>query len=211
MMILTPRDDEILHVLGTAVRALTLTQIARTWWPDATLATARARLRQLESGGYLQLEHETVSPVLALATPLTTWQPGLPLPDLGAIAATTRRRWRRPPQTILCATVTPLGAAHAGERTARTPRPTEWTHDLHLAEVYLRLRADLPTRARSWRHEDIESHRTADRAGEKLPDAVVRDGIQTTAIELVGSSYTRDKLEGFHGYCDRHAFGYDLW
>jgi hypothetical protein len=98
-----------------------------------------------------------------------------------------------------------------GGRGGRPPRPTEWTHDLHLAEVYLRLRAVSPARARTWRHEDLESHATADRAGAKLPDAFVVDGQLPTAIELVGASYSTEKLLEFHYYCAALGMGYELW
>jgi hypothetical protein len=80
-----------------------------------------------------------------------------------------------------------------------------------LAEVYLTMRVELPTRAASWRHEDLDPRSHDERAGEKLPDAVVTDGRHTTAIECVGSSYTREKLEGFHAYCERTMLAYELW
>lgn len=208
---LTKRDLELLSTLANAVRAFTLRQLACAWWPSRTAESARARLRVLERAGYVRLETQPVGPILALEEPLLTWQPGLPRPELGPVAQTARRRWRKPVETLLCVSVTDLGATHVGTGSARAPRPTEWTHDLHLAEVYLRLRQIVPIRARSWRHEDMESHRAVDRAGEKLPDALVRDGLQTTAIELVGSSYSREKLNAFHDHCHEHDLGYELW
>ena len=49
------------------------------------------------------------------------------------------------------------------------------------------------------------------REGDKVPDAVVKDGLYRTAIELVGSSYRAQKLEAFHTYCAAQDLGYELW
>ena len=47
--------------------------------------------------------------------------------------------------------------------------------------------------------------------GVKVPDAMVRDGKQRTAVEFVGASYRLGKLEAFHSYCAGRGFGYELW
>lgn len=210
-MTLTPRDNDLLRTLVLHVRALSVLQVANTWWPEARASTAHARLRDLHDASYVALTPQAVGAVSQPTEPLATWQPGLPIPDLATVAAFARTRWRRPPTVVLCATATRLAAAQFGVGTERAPRPTEWTHDLYLAGVYLWMRTALPTRARSWRHEDREDHGAAIRTGAKLPDAIVTDGRDTTAIEVVGSSYTREKLEAFHAYCAGAQLSYDLW
>ena len=81
----------------------------------------------------------------------------------------------------------------------------EATHDLHLAAVYLLMRQELPTRAKSWRFETEFA-----RPGEKVPDALVRDGFSTTAIDF-GGDYKPEQLERIHDYCQERRYGYEIW
>lgn len=209
---LTDRDDELLRTLTHRVRALSLAQTARSWWPRSVQpATPHARLKQLAAAGYVTLEPQHVGPELQLERPLASWQRGCPRPKLSAIASVAQRRWHTPPVTMPCVVATPRAAAQFGGRGGRSPRPTEWTHDLHLAQVYLLMRVELPTRAASWVHEDLDERPQRALSGEKLPDAFVTDGLHRTAIELVGSSYNGSKLEAFHDYCEREQLAYELW
>lgn len=75
------------------------------------------------------------------------------------------------------------------------------------------MRANLPTRAAKWLHEDEIADDLFERAipGEKRPDAVVRDGAHLTAVELVGSSYKQEKLQAFHDFCAERGLAYELW
>jgi hypothetical protein len=209
---LTDRDRDLLRTLTHCVRTLSLAQVARFWWSKSTNpATPAARLKQLARADFVTFEPQHVEPELRLVAPLACWQPGCSCPDLSLVASTARQRWNRPATTTPHVVATPHAAAQFGGRGGRAPRPTEWTHDMHLAGVYLTMRAELPTRAASWTHEDLEERPAAARPGEKLPDAFVTDGLHRTAIELVGSSYTEAKLHAFHDYCDTAGLAYELW
>lgn len=208
---LTARDRDLLVALTTAVRTFSTSQVAGTWWASTSGAAVQRRLTTLAAADYVVLARQAVAPLLPLTDPTATWQPGGVAPDLRRIAARARLRWRAVPRTILCVTATARSAEMLGGRGGRPPRPREWTHDLHVAQVYLHLRAAAPDRARTFRHEDLEDHALLERAGAKLPDAVVEDVDGPTAIELVGASYTEAKLQAFHAYCASLGLRYELW
>ena len=205
---LTSRDREILHALTHRVRVFTLPQVARTWWRGTSQAEpeARRRARQLEGAGLVSVVPLIAHPEIQLDAPLVTWQPGLPAPDASKLASTLARRWPEPERETVCIGATAEAAAIVGGSGGRLPRDSETTHDIHLAAVYLRMAEELPTRARSWTAEAA----LAKGQGVKVPDAVVRDGKYDTAIEF-GGTYSTAKLQGFHRYCERKGFGYELW
>lgn len=104
-------------------------------------------------------------------------------------------------------TVTEDGARGvAGVKASTPPADSEVSHDLHLAEVYFRMLEELPTRASTW---ILETHLPKGQ-GVKVPDAIVRDGLDRAAIEF-GGLYDRVKLESFHAYCRDKKMGYELW
>lgn len=208
---LQSRDGEILETLVAKVRVLSVSQIARTWWPSAkrSLDLAEARLEKLAAGGWLDLESRWARPELPLSEPVAAWQPGLTPPDFQGLAAHARLRWKEPAVLTRCVSAKDATAVRYGGTTGRFPREAEVTHDLHLARVYLLMRAELPTRARSWRSEDVVQADRIERA-EKLPDALVTDGRLSTAIEFVGV-YPAEKLRQFHAYCVDQSLAYELW
>lgn len=208
---LTRQDLELIDVVTLRVRVLSLGQVARTWWQDASSPhrSALSQVRKLAAEGLVEPTNVFAAAEIPLTWPVATWQPLLPAPDLAAAARLTRARFARTP---VCDTQCVV-AARIGRRRPRPPRETETTHDLHLAGVYLWMRANLPTRAAKWLHEDEIADDLFERAipGEKRPDAVVRDGGHLTAVELVGSSYSGTKLQAFHDFCAERGLAYELW
>lgn len=65
-LILTVRDLSVLRQVGSS-RIATLEQLARWFWPDATITSARSRLRSLAEVGYLESKwsYRNRQPVLA--------------------------------------------------------------------------------------------------------------------------------------------------
>ena len=187
-----------MDVLSRRVRALSLEQIARTWCVDGKdpLGRARRLVEALERNGTVKPVSLLARPEIIPTEPLATWQPGLPRPDLGPVAWQLERRRRDQPAAVTQAVI---GSA------SRLPRPTDTTHDLHLAAVFLLMCKELPTRARSWVFEtDLI------RAGEKLPDAIVTDGKAKTVIEC-GGEYDRKRLEEDHEFFASKGYGYEIW
>ncbi len=205
--------DELLEALALRVRAFSLEQIRRTWWSEVSSAAARSRLERLRLDGLVTLHRTLARAELELVRPLAVWQPGEAQPALAAVARLAHARWSTPPRSTLCAVATPATGVRFAGRGGRPPRESEWTHDLQLAQVYLLLRANDSRRARQWQNEDLAQRpkSTSPTAGEKLPDAIVEGAPGRTAIELVGHSYGREKLEAFHDFCHANDLPYELW
>ncbi len=151
------------------------------------------------------MAHEEASP----DRPLASWRPGRPAPQFGVISHRARSRWEGAPTETLFVIAETAAAKTVGGSGGRFPRASEATHDLHVAAVYLWMRRQLPTRARSWRSE-AEIARAEPLRHRKLPDAMVRDGAAWTAIEVVGH-YSAEKLMAFHRFCQSRGYGYELW
>jgi len=206
---LTRRDRDLLDVLTKRLRVVSLEQAARAWWGRAKdpVQLAARRLGQLQAAGHLELEDRMAHLEPAPNEPLATWQRGLPVPGFAAVTRRLQSRFRDPAVATRCVLATTAAglerAGHGGE----SPAESELSHDLLLAEVYLRMRAELPTRARSWRGEGV----LPKGQGKKVPDAIVRDGRERTAVEACGPSYSPAKLEAFHRYCEEQRLAYELW
>ncbi len=205
---LQPRDREVLEVLTRRVRVLTLGQIARTWWASSLQAERKAwrRLQRLEHDGWVEIVRLMAHPELTLQDPHAIWYPGKAPPNLRRLAIRLKRRWDQAEAATACVVGTEQAAAALGGAGRRVPRDSEATHDIHVAAVYLRMRAELPTRARSW----VSEAALPAGQGVKVPDALVRDGRYWTAIEF-GGQYDHSKLETFHAYCEAQGWGYEVW
>src|SRR5690242_1632566 len=94
---LTVRDQAILECLVHRIRILSLTQIARTWWPLATEASAAKRLASLKAHGLLEIQDSLIHPEVAVKEALAMWDVGSPPADFGALSYALRSRWGFPP------------------------------------------------------------------------------------------------------------------
>lgn len=207
-MELQPRDRDILQVLTQRVRTLSVAQVARTWWPQRSqsLRQAQQRTATLAEEGLLELAYLPAHPELPLDAPLAVWQPGQTPPPFGELASRLRARWRDELEATTFVVATQSAGNELGGHGGRGSRISEATHDLHLAAVYLRMRVELPTRAESW----IPESALHGKPGQRVPDALVRDGRHTTAIEF-GGEYSEAKLRLFHEDCARQNRGYEIW
>jgi hypothetical protein len=207
---LTERDREILETLTLKIRFLSVSQVARTWWADSanSVANARARLKALEQAGLIVRFTTIAHPEIELASPIAVWEPGDRAPDFGSASWRLKSRWTKPP----AATPSVIATKGAGHQFAgfggRYPRPTEQTHDLHVAALYLGFRLLRPDEARAWVSEEIL--RADLRGADKLPDAMIRAGDSKRVIEF-GGAYGKPKLASFHRFCAELELPYELW
>lgn len=207
---LTARDREILETLTLRIRVLSVAQIGRVWWRDSAspVSIVRRRLKQLQEAGYVEPLNLMAHPELPLTEPIVNWRPGDPAPDFGAVSWRLRSRWTQPLVNTTCAIATRSAGQFFGGYGGRKPRRAETTHDLHLSAIFLRMRTLEPSRAATW---ISEADRKKDSGyGEKLPDGIVIDGQQKTAIEF-GGAYDKPKLQEFHAFCDQQALAYEIW
>jgi hypothetical protein len=208
--VLSHRDRTLLSILATKVKVLTLDQVRRTWWPNCSNDdSAIRRVKRLRQIGLLNLRVLVSFPEIELGGPLFGWRPGLAEPDFSSVIAQTRRRWAKSIQGVSIVSITGSGASQFGGR-ARPVRPSEGTHDVHVAQVFLHKRLRFPEEAAAW---ISESQLAYECRGERsvIPDALVRLPDQSLAVEVVGESYSLLKLKQFCSYCGRRGWGYELW
>lgn len=208
---LTTRDEGILDTLTQRVRVLSIGQIVRTWWPEQRRGeeSAASRLQALADAGFIMRIVEWAHPELSLDAPALIWRPGEEVPNLGQVSYRLRSRWTGAPRATTAFIATRLAGSTFGGNGGRRPRPSEMTHDLHLAAVFLRLLSKQPRTAQSWISEAAQYAKGAGRH-ERLPDALVRDRNGTTVIEF-GGAYSKRKLMEFHEFCVERSLSYELW
>jgi hypothetical protein len=206
---ITTRDSAILDAITLRVRVLSLSQIVRWFWNgERQYGSAVRRMNQLARAGLVEVVTMLAGTEIALLEPLIAWRPGEPPPNWEALLTETRSRWVGPVRTARCVVATRRSAVRFGG-VVRPPRNSEVTHDLHLSQIYLRLRAANPHRARHWVGE-FQCLSTFGGQG-KVPDALLRRPGQLIAVEVVGASYGARKLEEFHRFCVDKKLAYELW
>lgn len=209
---LTERDSEILETLARRVRVLTLEQIARFWWPHAENARLLAgrRIEKLATAAYVLPFGLSAHPEIFIHSPVVRWQPGEPTPDLGGAAYRLQSRWTAGARLTRAVIASKATGYRYGGHGGRFPRPTEGTHDIHLAAVYLRFRQSAPELARGWTSEEAIRRSRPTNRGLKLPDALIVTSTMRKVIEF-GGSYSREKLASFHEYCSEESLPYEVW
>ncbi|HZZ26755.1 MAG TPA: hypothetical protein VFE46_02010 [Pirellulales bacterium] len=212
-MNLTALDRQILWTLTRKVRVLTAQQVAETWFADLSQPTRAAvkRLRQLQDFGLLNEHAVMLHPMIHLDAPVLNWMPGNEEPNFGALSYRLKERWPSPlvTKSIFHATrdANRLLGGYIG---GRQPRTSETTHDVHLAQVYLRFLRQEPRTAKRW----VSEHQLYAEGGgrnERLPDAIIRHP-RNRDLDLVvefGGKYPKMKLIEFHDAL-RHL-RYQIW
>ena len=207
---LTPRDRAIVQALVQKVRLFSQRQIVDHWW-NGELANSRRRLKRLADRKLLQRIVVMARPAPAFESPLITWRPGDPPSDFGRIAYRCQARWRfRPARQCVVWLATEIAAqAFGGTARGELKHPTQATHDLGVAAVWLRLHQVAPKWAAAWRSEDLLAHT---RIGEKLPDAfIVDDAEQVIWVIEFGGGYDAERVAAFHQDCVSRNLPYQLW
>lgn len=207
---LSHREREILTALDQKVRLFGQRQLAEHWW-HGDLANTRRGMQRLAQGGFCERLVVLARTLPPLDAPLVTWRPGDPAPDCGAVAYRLSSRWReraaRPTSVWIASEQT--ARLFGGVRRGALQQPTQATHDLGVAAVWLRFRALQPTWAAAWRGEDQLAHT---RRGEKLPDAFLVDGAGAVAAVIeFGGGYSAERVAAFHDDCAGRNLPYQLW
>jgi hypothetical protein len=212
-MHLVSRDDDILRTLALRVRLLSLAQVAEGWWEatDAGRTNARRRLAKLAQSGLIGRLIVPARPLPPLDAPTLAWRPGEGTPDFGAVAWRLQSRWKEGPMPTVAYIATRRGANQYGGRLrGRIRRELQVTHDLGVSAVYLRMRALNLEATDAWIGEDVLS---PERRGEKLPDAVIADSLQSPPRLVVefGGAYDAERVRRFHEDCAERQLPYELW
>lgn len=183
------RIDQVVEVLATKVRVLALGQVAEGWFSDLARPkdAARESLRRGAKEGLLATAWGMAHPRVPILAPLYRFEAEAqtPPPIFGRLSWEARRRFSKAPVRTLFAIATNRGKQAYGQTSRHRPiRRSELTHDIHVAEIYLRFRELDPERARLWQGEDqFDGHLVR-------PDAVTGD----VAIDFLGK-YSSAKIE----------------
>ena len=206
---LTERDRLLLQALVLKVRLFSQRQIVEHWFGD--LSNTRRRLKRLAHAQWIQRIVVLARPTPELELPLFSWRPGHAAPDCGQVAWQCQQRWRRRPARQCVAWIATEQASQRFGGTARGSlrHPTQATHDLGVAQVWLRFLRANPALAAAWHGEDLLA---STRRGEKLPDAFIL-GDQNTVTWVIefGGDYDAGRVNTFHQDCAARQLPYQLW
>ncbi len=207
---MTNRDQEILLALALKVRLFSLRQIAAHWWAGE-LANARRRLKHLQAGELVRRVTVPVRTLPPIERPVASWQPGHSDPDFSAVSYRLQSRWKSRPVRLVTAFIASGKTAQlfGGKNRGELKYPTQATHDLGVAEVWLRFHECVPAWAEAWQSEDQLAHT---RRGEKLPDAfLVNEEGQTDSVVEFGGAYDARRIEELHRDCASRDLPYQIW
>ena len=201
-MVFTERDEDLVNTLTKKGRLLDEWQLASTWWSMSRSGRieAKRRARQLIAAGLLYRLIVLSRPLPELTTPVITWEPDGPKPDLAQAATIFQRRWSGPPCSTVVYLATAKAAAITGGVAPGLKHPLQVGHDRGLMSVYLRIKREHPALAEAWVGEDSVSWPRGLRV--RRSDAVIRgaSGEIKLAIEMGGSgaAYGHRRLEAWH-------------
>jgi hypothetical protein len=207
---LTDRDSAIVQALVQKVRLLSQRQIVDSWW-NTDVANSRRRLKRLVEQHLVQRTIVLAKPAPLIEAPLVNWKPGDPSPDFGQVAYQCQDRWRMRPtrQCVVWFATERASQIYGGAGRGELKHPSQATHDLGVAAVWLRLRQVAPAWADAWKGEDLLAHT---RVGEKLPDAFIVDqSDQTVLVIEFGGAYDAERIEAVHRDCENRELPYQLW
>ncbi len=210
---LTLRDFQILHALTHCVRLFSVDQIRRCWWSEISedSTVVRDRIRLLARADWVRRARAFARPLPKISEPLFAWQPHKPVPPFDAIAWKAQSRWAEPPKSISVVVASNKACRRLLGRQARGLRQGfQTTHDLGVAEVFLRFQQSRPEFAPLWRGERVIAHL---RRRLKVPDAVIADESlwpPKLVVEFAGA-YSAQRLREFHHFCVKERLQYEIW
>ena len=170
----------------------------------------RESARRLAAGGWLECYEILARPLRPLNAPLFGWVHGEAPPDFYGLSSLLHRRAACVPvvTTVVRASAKARWLFGVGGNGVRI-KLTQATHDLQVAEIYLRYAEQGLPKSKHWVHEDFlpGSWRLRQR-----PDAVVTDsdGEIVRAIEY-GGDYSARRLFEFHRALSNLAIPYEIW
>lgn len=208
---LTDRDDEILGILARKVRVLSVEgHMVSLWFPGRYgRQTALARMRLLGADDCVTVHKVVIPGPIWPEKPLGYWHVGDATPNFGRLAWRAKKRSGTPKrQTIVTATAK-TKSMFGGVSGVRPIRTREIAHDAIVTSIYLT--HFHPDPKHRWISEDelVATHGYGNH-GLNVPDALIVDGHNSTALECIGS-YSAAKLGRIHEQYSATGQAYALW
>jgi len=165
-------------------------------------------MAELETSGWLQIHRSLARPVTELHQPLMSWTSGSDEPDFWRLSRVLHKRAMQDASMTSFVFASPRSIVLFGQGRAPSVKLTQMTHDLHVAEVYLRYRTD-GLSSRNWLSEDRLPREWPLR---ERPDAVLSDdeGRVCRAVEY-GGNYPPKRLAELHAALSSIELAYEIW
>ena len=187
-------DIETLETLALRIGPLLAEQYAA--WQMIAQSSARRRLAQLVSAGWVDAEAHAVRELPLLDEPLLECDPGGPEPDYGHWAYIARNRYRGTRTRRRCVYYASQRCYRAFGVSKRSKiKPHHVNHDLGVTACYFKLLGGDPSIRHSWRHED--HYVSASKWGQKVPDVLLvnpETNEPTKGIDFIGATYSATRL-----------------
>ena len=206
------REEDILAVITNCVRAMTVDQIARTWWTSTDWGRCRAKsaMQSLASEGWLQMQPSLTRPVSELVVPLVAWQPHDSNPDFLTLSRFLHRRAKATAHLTQIVFATNKSTSLFGKGSVPKIKLTQMTHDLHVTEIFLNYRLHGLSIDR-WVGEDNLPFTWP---VQQRPDAALQtaEGSIYRAVEY-GGDYSLERLLELHSAFSSppNRLAYEIW
>jgi hypothetical protein len=165
-------------------------------------------MTELEANGWLQMNRSLARPVCELHRPLLTWSPGDRAPDFWRLSRVLHKRSMQNASLTTFVFASPKSLVLFAQGRAPSVKLTQMTHDLQVAEVYLKYRTD----GLSSRHWISEDRLPRDWPLRERPDATLTDddGRIYRAVEY-GGNYPPSRLTELHDGLASIELTYEIW
>ena len=207
----TSRDTDILEALALKVRVLTDKQLAAGWWGDEQAVDAvHAAMQPLCQLGLVECLEVLAHPIIPISPPAFSWKDGDPEPGdkIRLLAEQFQSRWTPTEVSFTVYVATKAGANLIGSHIPERPKNAQWTHDIHVGEIYTAMkRTNTPDQMRKVIGEGAVPKLGFEIDGMKDPDLFEVDehGQAVMVIEFAGS-YDEKHLRQLHAHCSKDAF-----
>jgi hypothetical protein len=214
MFVWTGRRQTIGDTLANRVARATTDQFTRYLGPAAR------DIRLLVGAGYVAKRRVLGVDELDLQEPVVNWTPGDRAPDFNAVSRHLQSRWTQRPKAMTVLVATPKLTALFGGYGGKIKVVDQARHDLHVAQIYLRLLTRDPEAAALWTSEAELSHERRRFLTQHPPTALLQktpDGVLVSAtgewlrvIDFAGA-YPATRCASLHRFCWKNGYPYELW
>jgi hypothetical protein len=163
---------------------------------------------ELDSSDWVHIHRSLARPINQLHQPLMAWSPGDDTPDFWRLSRILHRRSMQDASLTTFVFASQRSIVLFGRGRAPSVKLTHMTHDLHVAEVYLRYRIT----GLSSRHWISEDRLPRNWPLPERPDATLAndDGRIYRAVEY-GGNYPPGRLAELHDGLASIELNYEIW
>lgn len=174
-------------------------------------ALSTRQLARLEQDGWLH-RGQTTAAIPELDNELVSWAPRQEPADFGSLSWRLKERSREwQARSLRVCWSTEQAVTVFGGVGGRIRQPLQVQHDIGVAAMFF-CRASYSFDSRSvWVGEDVVRRIRQD-IGAKVPDALlIGAGLKPRRAIEFGGSYSPERLQRFHDFCESQRLPYEIW